>query len=91
MLRSSGENLTVGDLPKVFGAKDWRHFDGFKRRFRSDRSPRRPRTTMSEAVGRGLRQLSQIRVTQRGALANIGLKGGTDARALPIDASVPRY
>ncbi len=50
-----------------------------------------PRTTMSEAVGRGLRQLSQIRVTQRGALANIGLKGGTDARALPIDASVPRY
>ena len=50
-----------------------------------------PRTTMSEAVGGGLRQLSQIRVTQRGALANIGFKGGIDARTLPIDASVPRY
>ena len=49
-----------------------------------------PRTTMSEAIGRGLRKLTQIRVKQRGALANIVLKGGIDAKALTIDASVPR-
>lgn len=50
-----------------------------------------PRTTMSEAAARGLRQLSQMRVKQRSALATIALKGGIDASALPIDASVPHY
>ena len=37
---------------------------------------------MSEAAARGLRQLSQMRVKQRSALATIALKGGIDALAL---------